>query len=88
MAAAARHYSFNPSDEGEMFVWSPRYDPDIVAEDPYAACDSGGYYERMAYSTYIMRALTDCTETALAVSIQPPGSKSSVLVNMQKPEQL
>ncbi|MEB4675312.1 hypothetical protein MXL54_11095 [Enterobacteriaceae bacterium G50] len=27
-----------------MFRWSPRFDPDIVAEDSYNACDSGGFY--------------------------------------------
>jgi hypothetical protein len=40
----SRHYAAHPNDHGELFTWSPRFDPDIVGEDPYAACDSGGYY--------------------------------------------
>ncbi|MEX3931952.1 peptidase M23 [Paraburkholderia phymatum] len=44
IASASRHYSANPADGGELMVWSPRYDPDIVGEDPYSACDSGGFY--------------------------------------------
>jgi predicted chitinase len=126
ITATSRHYSFNPNDDGELFVWSPRYDPDIVGEDSYAACDSGGfywvskdfsegininrvsdrayaaanihlinrlvnggfngYYERMAYSAYMLRALTDSTDTASTISIQPPSPKSRVTANMQKPE--
>ncbi|MEE1948729.1 M23 family metallopeptidase [Pseudomonas alcaligenes] len=126
ITATSRHYSFNPNDDGELFVWSPRYDPDIVGEDTYAACDSGGfywvskvfsegininrvsdrayaaanihlinrlvnggfngYYERMAYSAYILRALTDSTNNSSTISIQPPAPKSRVTANMQKPE--
>ncbi|QCT20212.1 hypothetical protein FEM41_11400 [Jejubacter calystegiae] len=37
-------YSVNPNDGGELFQWYPRYDPDIVAEDKYTSCDSGGFY--------------------------------------------
>lgn len=126
ITASSTHYSFNPADSGELFVWSPRYDPDIVGEDSYAACDSGGfywvsksfsegininrvsdriyaaanihfinrlvnggfngYYERMAYSAYLLRALTDSTDTASTILIQPPSPKSRVSANMQAPE--
>ncbi|WP_405119433.1 hypothetical protein [Pseudomonas leptonychotis] len=120
------HYSYNPSDDGQLFVWAPRYDPDIVGENTYAACDSGGfywisksysqgininrvsdreysaanihlinrlvnggfngYYERMAYSAFILRVLTDDTNISLTVAIAPPNPKSSVSANMQAPE--
>ncbi|WP_284335720.1 M23 family metallopeptidase [Comamonas sp. NoAH] len=29
---------------GTARVWFPRYDPSTVKNDPYAACDSGGFY--------------------------------------------
>lgn len=38
------HYSAHPDDGGIAFVWGPRFDPDIVAENKYNACDSGGFY--------------------------------------------
>jgi len=38
------HYDANPADHGNLIIWSPRFDPDIVGEDPYASCDSGGHY--------------------------------------------
>jgi predicted chitinase len=44
ITAESRHYDFNPSDKGKLFTWSPRFDPDLIGEDPYAACDSGGHY--------------------------------------------
>jgi predicted chitinase len=44
ITATSRHYLANPNDGGTQITWSPRYDPDIVGEDPYAACDSGGHY--------------------------------------------
>ncbi|MGU7770651.1 peptidase M23 [Burkholderia sp. MR1-5-21] len=40
----SRHYSAHPDDGGHLMVWAPRYDPDVVAEDPDYACDSGGFY--------------------------------------------
>jgi predicted chitinase len=40
----SQHYTANPSDHGQLITWSPRYDPDIVGENPFEACDSGGYY--------------------------------------------
>jgi hydroxyethylthiazole kinase len=44
VTATSRHYLANPNDGGAEITWSPRYDPDFVGEDPYTACDSGGYY--------------------------------------------
>jgi hydroxyethylthiazole kinase len=43
------HYWESPFDRNGQLVgvpraWSPRYDPEIVADDPYAASDSGGFY--------------------------------------------
>lgn len=38
------HYWANPADHGTAKQWYPRYDPDLVASDPYNAADSGGYY--------------------------------------------
>lgn len=40
----SQHYSANPSDRGVLMTWAPRYDPDIIGENPYFACDSGGFY--------------------------------------------
>ena len=40
----SQHYTANPSDGGQLVTWSPRYDPDIVGENPFEACDSGGFY--------------------------------------------
>jgi predicted chitinase len=44
ITATSRHYSANPKDQGQEFFWYPRYDPDLIGEDPYASCDSGGAY--------------------------------------------
>lgn len=118
----SQHYNYNPADGGHLIAWSPRYDPDLVAEDVYAACDSGGfywvsktfsegsninrvsdraystasvhlvnrlvnggsngYYERQAYTAFILRKLTDSADFRLTVDIQPPSPKSSISVNM------
>lgn len=40
----SQHYNFKPSDQGHLIRWSPRFDPDVVAEDRYLACDSGGFF--------------------------------------------
>ncbi|CAE6827553.1 hypothetical protein R69927_00959 [Paraburkholderia domus] len=40
----SQHYNFNPSNHGHLMQWSPRFDPDIVAENRPLACDSGGFY--------------------------------------------
>ncbi len=44
LTAISTHYTAHPDDAGTLFRWSPRFDPDIVAEDSYNACDSGGFY--------------------------------------------
>ncbi|MFS8980300.1 M23 family metallopeptidase [Cupriavidus necator] len=44
-----------------------------------------GYYERQAYSVYILRALSDDASQASMVTIQPSG-KSAVQVDMTKPD--
>jgi len=44
ITATSRHYSSHPNDGGQLMLWFPRYDPDIVAENPEYACDSGGFY--------------------------------------------
>ncbi|HBL8927443.1 M23 family metallopeptidase [Enterobacter hormaechei] len=44
LTSISTHYAAHPDDGGTLFRWSPRFDPDIVAEDKYNACDSGGFY--------------------------------------------
>lgn len=44
LTATSTHYTAHPDDGGERFIWSPRYDPDYIAEDNYTSCDSGGFY--------------------------------------------
>ncbi len=42
------HYWADPVQHGVVVgvprLWFPRFDPEIVADDGFAACDSGGYY--------------------------------------------
>lgn len=39
------HWIGSPRESGSRQIqWAPRYDPNIIASDPYSACDSGGYY--------------------------------------------
>jgi predicted chitinase len=40
----SRHYWADPANGGTEKQWYPRYDPDIVATNPYNAADSGGFY--------------------------------------------
>ncbi|KVG29589.1 M23 family metallopeptidase [Burkholderia diffusa] len=122
----SQHYTASPSDRGRLMIWSPRYDPDIVAENADYACDSGGfywvsksfrrvmninriadkelsassvdylnrlvngggngYYERQAYSKFIMRALGDGVEVDRVVLISSPHPKKAVLANMLRSE--
>jgi predicted chitinase len=123
----SQHYTSNPSDGGTLFVWAPRYDPDLVGEDAFAACDSGGfywiskpfseglninrvcdreynatntgfinrlvngggngYYERQAYSLYMIRYLTDSIDrTQTTVLISPPAPKNGVQANLERPQ--
>ncbi|MGJ7612368.1 MULTISPECIES: hypothetical protein [unclassified Variovorax] len=44
ITATSTHYWVNPRDGGVQNSWFPRYDPDIIASDPYNACDSAGWY--------------------------------------------
>ncbi|WP_321888920.1 peptidase M23 [Paraburkholderia bannensis] len=44
ITATSQHYSANPNDGGHLMLWSPRFDPDIIAENVEYACDSGGFY--------------------------------------------
>ncbi|MEB2610037.1 M23 family metallopeptidase [Burkholderia cenocepacia] len=44
ITGVSQHYTANPSDGGQLMLWSPRYDPDVVAESADHACDSGGFY--------------------------------------------
>lgn len=38
------HWTGNPSEGANQIVWAPNYDPDVIATDPFNACDSGGFY--------------------------------------------
>lgn len=120
------HYTAHPINAGELTIWFPRFDPDIIGEDPYSACDSGGaywvskphsgkininrisdreysaenigivnrlvngggngYYERQAYSAYIIRKLSDQTDTNHTITVSPPPPKNSILADMSSPE--
>ena len=126
ITATSQHYLFNPNDGGTISVWSPRYDPDIVGENPYAACDSGGfywvskkhsgaeninrisdhdystvnvglinrlvngggngYYERQAYSVYLLRILGDDAAAENEVLLSLPAPKNNIRVNFARPE--
>lgn len=119
------HYSAHPDDGGIAFVWAPRFDPDIVAESKYNACDSGGfywvskvfsggmninrvsdrlysanniglinrlvngggngYYERQAYTAYMLRKLTDSIAETQTIIISPTG-KATIHADMQPAE--
>lgn len=126
LTGSSQHYSAHPNNNGQLFIWSPRFDPDIIGENLYEACDSGGfywvskrfsegininrvadrpyspsnvglinrlvnggsngYYERQAYTSYILRKLTDSIETSTEITISPPEPKHSIRANMQAPE--
>jgi len=126
ITTTSRHYSSNPNDGGQLMLWFPRYDPDIVAENAEYACDSGGfywvsknfsqgisisrvadkdcsatdvgfinrlvngggngYYERQAYSVYMLRILGDGTDVSETMSINPPHPKSAIVASMLRPE--
>lgn len=45
-----------------------------------------GYYERQAYTAFMMRALSDTTETATSVTLTPPVPKAVVVANMLRAE--
>lgn len=121
------HYTTKPDDGGVRIKWFPRYDPDIIGENKYLSCDSGGfywvskryseglninrisdrntdirtfaddvdiinrlvngggngYYERQAYTYYMLRFLTDDVNESTIVTISPTG-KSTILANMDR----
>lgn len=124
ITAVSQHYSFNPADNGVQFRWAPRYDPDIVGEQVFEACDSGGfywvskafsegvninrvvdrvysasnvgfvnrlvngggngYYERQAYTLFMLRILSDGIETSVQEVITPPAPKAAVRANLER----
>ncbi len=43
-----------------------------------------GYYERQAYTAFMLRVLTDGTATATQVSLTPPAPKAAVRANMER----
>ncbi|MFC7419009.1 peptidoglycan DD-metalloendopeptidase family protein [Iodobacter arcticus] len=128
ISAASRHYSFNPSDGGVLELWHPKYDPDIIGENMFLSCDSGGfywiskgfsegininrvadrayscanvgfinklvngggngYYERQAYTAYLIRYLTDTSDLFGngIEEIAPPSPKAKIKVNFSKVE--
>lgn len=126
ITASSRHYTLNPVDGGVLQTWSPRYDPDIVGEDPVHSCESGGfywvskafskgcninrvsdrpyspqsigminrlvnggvngYYERQAYSLYILRKLTDGILNGDSLTVSPPTPKQRITVDIKDPE--
>lgn len=45
-----------------------------------------GYYERQAYTAYILRKITDTTDTTQEIAITPPHLKRPIRANMQEPE--
>lgn len=40
----SRHHPFDPKSGHPAEQWHPNYDPDVIAQDGFNACDSGGYY--------------------------------------------
>jgi predicted chitinase len=45
ITSTSKHWTFDPRSRGSIELqWSPRYDPNVIATDPYNACDSGAFY--------------------------------------------
>ena len=38
------HWTESPANGGTQISWAPRFDPDLIATNPFNACDSGAYY--------------------------------------------
>ena len=38
------HYLANPNDGGVARTWFPKFDPELIADNPFEACDSAGWY--------------------------------------------
>ncbi len=125
LTATSTHYNQNPSEGGTLSRWAPRYDPDLIGENIYEACDSGGfywvfrpfslgininrisdraysadntgfvnrlvngggngYYERQAYTAFMLRKLTDSTEVGSQVNITAT-DKATVRANLLSAE--
>lgn len=69
----------------------------MVADRPYSSSSIGlinrlvngggnGYYERQAYTSYILRKLTDSIDTESEIIITPPPPKHSIRASMHAPE--
>lgn len=110
ITATSQHAVGGPNNQGQInyMTWFPRYDPDIIAEDSFLACDSGGWFwvskqgvgsinrrvdqgvttqnvteickwvnggsngyaDRLAYTEYNLRILSENTDTSATVTIQ------------------
>jgi predicted chitinase len=44
ITATSLHWTVSPGDHGVQSKWAPRFDPNLVANDPYHACNSAGVY--------------------------------------------
>ncbi|WP_230942867.1 M23 family metallopeptidase [Burkholderia vietnamiensis] len=44
ITATSTHWTVAPSDHGTQMTWAPRFDPNVVADDPFHACNSAGFY--------------------------------------------
>jgi hypothetical protein len=125
ITAASTHHDKSPNDGGTQFQWSPLFDPDIVATNNFAACDSGGfywvsktfsegkninrvsdrayttenigfvnrlvngggngYYERQAYTAFMLRLLDDCTDSQETITLTLPTPKANIRVDFLRP---
>jgi predicted chitinase len=44
ITATSTHWTVHPNDHGTQIRWAPRFDPNVVADDPFHACNSAGFY--------------------------------------------
>ncbi|GAA0752692.1 hydroxyethylthiazole kinase [Ideonella azotifigens] len=84
ITATSQHYNANPNDGGVQSQWAPRYDPDIIGEQPYEACDSGGFY--WISKSFSEGLKTDSTDDSADLTINPPAPKAAVRANMARTE--
>lgn len=45
-----------------------------------------GYYERQAYTAFMMRALSESIDVGFSITLTPPAPKASVAANMLRAE--
>jgi hydroxyethylthiazole kinase len=87
ITSSSLHWSANSADHGVQFQWAPRYDLDIIGEQPFEACDSGsggnGYYERQAYTAFMMRFLTDDVKRNMNLTLALPAPRGAIEVDME-----